>query len=42
MSLHTQTIKQLSDAHPKPDNRHFQYGTAGFRTLYVAAVATQQ
>ncbi|KAI5898511.1 Phosphoacetylglucosamine mutase [Schizophyllum commune H4-8] len=33
MSLHTQTIQQLSDAHPKPDNRHFQYGTAGFRTL---------
>ncbi|KAL1748449.1 hypothetical protein HDZ31DRAFT_29658 [Schizophyllum fasciatum] len=32
-SLHTPTIQQLSDAHPKPDRIHFQYGTAGFRTL---------
>ncbi|CAA7268023.1 unnamed protein product [Cyclocybe aegerita] len=28
-----QTLKTFSDAHPKPSNRHFQYGTAGFRTL---------
>lgn len=28
-------IRKLSDQHPKPDNLHFQYGTAGFRTLYV-------
>lgn len=26
-------IKTLADRHPKPDNFHFQYGTAGFRTL---------
>ncbi|KAJ8083874.1 hypothetical protein PM082_002640 [Marasmius tenuissimus] len=28
-----QQIKSLSDAHPKPADRQFQYGTAGFRTL---------
>ncbi|PPQ82054.1 hypothetical protein CVT25_014595 [Psilocybe cyanescens] len=27
------TIKGFSDAHPKPSELHFQYGTAGFRTL---------
>ncbi|KAF8168150.1 phosphoacetylglucosamine mutase [Crassisporium funariophilum] len=26
-------IKSLSDAHPKPSDLRFQYGTAGFRTL---------
>ncbi|KAL0576361.1 hypothetical protein V5O48_005620 [Marasmius crinis-equi] len=31
--LDVQTIKSLSDAHPKPADRQFQYGTAGFRTL---------
>jgi len=27
------TIRTLSDTHPKPSNLRFQYGTAGFRTL---------
>ncbi|EIN13797.1 phosphoacetylglucosamine mutase [Punctularia strigosozonata HHB-11173 SS5] len=26
-------IKPLADLHPKPESVHFQYGTAGFRTL---------
>ncbi|KAI0082289.1 phosphoacetylglucosamine mutase [Panus rudis PR-1116 ss-1] len=26
-------IRSLADRHPKPDHLHFQYGTAGFRTL---------
>ncbi|PCH33696.1 phosphoacetylglucosamine mutase [Wolfiporia cocos MD-104 SS10] len=33
MSLQVDLIKQLSDLHPKPEHIHFQYGTAGFRTL---------
>jgi phosphoacetylglucosamine mutase len=28
-------IKKLSELHPKPETIRFQYGTAGFRTLYV-------
>ncbi|KDR84940.1 hypothetical protein GALMADRAFT_233416 [Galerina marginata CBS 339.88] len=28
-------ITSLSDAHPKPSDLHFQYGTAGFRTLGI-------
>ncbi|KAH9858120.1 phosphoacetylglucosamine mutase [Lenzites betulinus] len=31
--LPAQTISTLSDQHPKPTHVHFQYGTAGFRTL---------
>ncbi|KAF9015117.1 phosphoacetylglucosamine mutase [Cyathus striatus] len=27
------TLRSLSDLHPKPSHLHFQYGTAGFRTL---------
>ena len=34
-TLPVDTIKVLSDQHPKPANIRFQYGTAGFRTLYV-------
>jgi len=33
--LPLQAIKPFSDSHPKPAELHFQYGTAGFRTLYV-------
>ncbi|CCL99031.1 uncharacterized protein FIBRA_01040 [Fibroporia radiculosa] len=33
MSLAVDRIRSLSDQHPKPSNIHFQYGTAGFRTL---------
>ncbi|KAH8835299.1 phosphoacetylglucosamine mutase [Flagelloscypha sp. PMI_526] len=33
MSLPTQALKTLADAHPKPADRTFAYGTAGFRTL---------
>ncbi|KAJ3883361.1 phosphoacetylglucosamine mutase [Lentinula edodes] len=32
-SLPTKLIQSLSDLHPKPSHIHFQYGTAGFRTL---------
>ncbi|KAI0932117.1 hypothetical protein AcW1_000671 [Taiwanofungus camphoratus] len=32
-SLPIDSIKSFSDRHPKPSNVHFQYGTAGFRTL---------
>ncbi|KAI0825056.1 phosphoacetylglucosamine mutase [Trametes gibbosa] len=32
-SLPVQAISTLSDQHPKPAHIHFQYGTAGFRTL---------
>lgn len=35
MSLPVEAIQALSDRHPKPSHLHFQYGTAGFRTLYV-------
>jgi hypothetical protein len=28
-------IQRLCDQHPKPANVIFQYGTAGFRTMYV-------
>ncbi|KAF8202899.1 phosphoacetylglucosamine mutase [Pholiota molesta] len=31
--LPTKAIQALSDAHPKPSELTFQYGTAGFRTL---------
>lgn len=34
-SLPVDAIKSFADQHPKPPNVHFQYGTAGFRTLYV-------
>ncbi|KAG6851164.1 hypothetical protein H0H93_015174 [Arthromyces matolae] len=30
--LSTETFKKLADAHPKPSNYRFSYGTAGFRT----------
>ncbi|KAJ3815991.1 phosphoacetylglucosamine mutase [Lentinula aff. lateritia] len=32
-SLPIKLIQSLSDLHPKPSHIHFQYGTAGFRTL---------
>ncbi|KAH9950396.1 phosphoacetylglucosamine mutase [Amylocystis lapponica] len=32
-TLPIDTIRALSDQHPKPPSLHFQYGTAGFRTL---------
>ncbi|KAI0778263.1 phosphoacetylglucosamine mutase [Trametes elegans] len=32
-SLPVDAIRALSEQHPKPPNIHFQYGTAGFRTL---------
>lgn len=28
-------IKKYSNLHPKPTDVRYQYGTAGFRTLYV-------
>jgi len=31
--LNTAALKAASDKHPKPGHIHFQYGTAGFRTL---------
>ncbi|OCH96093.1 phosphoacetylglucosamine mutase [Obba rivulosa] len=31
--LPLEALRKLSDLHPKPANLHFQYGTAGFRTL---------
>ncbi|KAJ7596988.1 phosphoacetylglucosamine mutase [Mycena floridula] len=31
--LPIEAISKSSDAHPKPSDIHFQYGTAGFRTL---------
>ena len=34
-SLSADAIRALADQHPKPPNVLFQYGTAGFRTLYV-------
>lgn len=34
-SLPVETIASLADQHPKPAHITFQYGTAGFRTLYV-------
>ena len=33
--LQSQEISRLSDAHPKPPQLRYQYGTAGFRTLCV-------
>jgi len=33
--LPVKAIKSLSDLHPKPADIRFQYGTAGFRTMYV-------
>ena len=33
--LQSQEISRLSDAHPKPPQLRYQYGTAGFRTSYV-------
>ncbi|KAF7347870.1 Phosphoacetylglucosamine mutase [Mycena venus] len=33
MALPVDSIKALSDLHPKPSNVRFQYGTAGFRTV---------
>ncbi|KAI0094827.1 phosphoacetylglucosamine mutase [Irpex rosettiformis] len=35
MSLPIDTIRALANEHPKPGHLHFQYGTAGFRTLGV-------
>ncbi|ESK97929.1 phosphoacetylglucosamine mutase [Moniliophthora roreri MCA 2997] len=32
-SLPVEAIKEFSERHPKPSDIHFQYGTAGFRTL---------
>ncbi|EEB91607.1 hypothetical protein MPER_10009 [Moniliophthora perniciosa FA553] len=32
-SLPAEAIKDFSERHPKPSDIHFQYGTAGFRTL---------
>ncbi|OBZ79862.1 Phosphoacetylglucosamine mutase [Grifola frondosa] len=32
-ALPVDLIRSLSDQHPKPPSVHFQYGTAGFRTL---------
>ncbi|KAL1951855.1 hypothetical protein VTO73DRAFT_1004 [Trametes versicolor] len=32
-ALPVDAIRSLSEQHPKPSNVHFQYGTAGFRTL---------
>ncbi|KAF4622978.1 hypothetical protein D9613_001765 [Agrocybe pediades] len=32
-NLPIENIRSFSDAHPKPSALHFQYGTAGFRTL---------
>ncbi|KAH9898322.1 phosphoacetylglucosamine mutase [Cubamyces lactineus] len=32
-SLPVEAIRTLSEQHPKPSNVHYQYGTAGFRTL---------
>jgi hypothetical protein len=29
-------IQRLSEQHPKPAHIRFQYGTAGFRTMYVS------
>lgn len=34
-SLNVDELTRLSAIHPKPTQIHFQYGTAGFRTLYV-------
>ena len=39
MSLPVEAIQTLADEHPKPSRLHFQYGTAGFRTLYVVQEA---
>lgn len=39
-TLNVEEVKRLSDLHPKPDHIRFQYGTAGFRTLYVATSST--
>ncbi|KAJ6621696.1 phosphoacetylglucosamine mutase [Mycena sp. CBHHK59/15] len=33
MALPVESIQTLSELHPKPAEIHFQYGTAGFRTL---------
>ncbi|KAH8100664.1 phosphoacetylglucosamine mutase [Cristinia sonorae] len=33
MSLPLESLRAASDKHPKPAHLHFQYGTAGFRTL---------
>lgn len=33
--IQSQEISRLSDAHPKPPQLRYQYGTAGFRTLCV-------
>ncbi|KAF8213092.1 phosphoacetylglucosamine mutase [Mycena galopus ATCC 62051] len=33
MALPVESIRALSDLHPKPSNLRFQYGTAGFRTV---------
>lgn len=39
MTLNVPLLSELYDKHPKPAHITFQYGTAGFRTLYVAAFA---
>ena len=31
-------LRRLCDLHPKPAQIRFQYGTAGFRTLYVHTI----
>jgi hypothetical protein len=38
MSLPIDAIKVASEKHPKPSDIRFQYGTAGFRTLYVPPI----
>ena len=35
-SLQGEAIRLLADQHPKPSDVQFQYGTAGFRTLYAS------
>jgi phosphoacetylglucosamine mutase len=34
-TIDVEEVRRLSDLHPKPALIRFQYGTAGFRTLYV-------
>jgi len=35
MPFDYKTVAEVSDKHPKPTYYQYQYGTAGFRTLYV-------
>jgi phosphoacetylglucosamine mutase len=34
-TLNVEEVNRLSELHPKPAHVRFQYGTSGFRTLYV-------